>query len=137
MANMTPPSLLILILGFAITTQYCSADYVLVSPQALDSGDSLNYGPYRFTMQSDCNLVLYESGKAIWASNTYRKESTCYCKMQSDGNLVVYDQNRNVVWYSDSWMGDGGHYVLVLQEDGNVVVYGTARWSSHTYRVAV
>ncbi|XP_020274747.1 mannose-specific lectin-like [Asparagus officinalis] len=131
MAKMTPPPLLILILGLAITTQYCSADDVLLSPEALYSGRSLNYGPYMFTMQNDCNLVLYDSGNPIWASNTGGRGYNCRCVMQRDGNLVVYDQNNNAVWASGTSGGDG-NYVLVLQKDRNVVIYGPARWSTGT-----
>ncbi|ONK62615.1 uncharacterized protein A4U43_C07F5990 [Asparagus officinalis] len=134
MAKMTPPPLLILILGLSIATQYCSADDVLFSPEALysDSRPSLNYGYYNFTIQNDCNLVLYESGNPIWATNTGSLGRNCSCVMQSNGNLVVYNQNNYPVWRSNTNEDEDDKYALVLQSDRNVVLYGPALWSTRT-----
>jgi hypothetical protein len=67
-------------------------------------------------MQTDCNLVLYETSPAgartpIWASGTDRdtpdgaltpNAEGCYVVMQSDGNLVLYQTNGIWWWQSDT-----------------------------------
>ena len=40
-------------------------------------------------MQSDGNAVIYDSGKAVWATNTNGRGSAPYrIVMQRDGNLL-------------------------------------------------
>jgi len=111
----------------------CIGDNILYSPETLHSGNSLSWNSYELRMQSDCNLVLYECGRAIWATGTDGRGYNCRCTMQTDGNLVVYDQSNRAVWASGT-AGENGNYVLVLQKDRNLVIYGTARWASNTYR---
>jgi hypothetical protein len=66
-----------------------------------------------FSMQTDCNLVLYNSGTVVWASNTDENQADpqgyasgiyggCYAVMQTQGNLVVYAPNdgNKVLWAS-------------------------------------
>ena len=70
----------------------------------LDSSSSLS-------MQTDCNLVLYNSGTVVWASNTDESQADpqgyasgiyngCYAAMQSQGNLVIYLPNEE---YKQLW----------------------------------
>ncbi|KAJ0987833.1 hypothetical protein J5N97_006189 [Dioscorea zingiberensis] len=93
----------------------------------------MNYGPYEFIMQTDCNLVLYDRGKPAWASNTGGLAKNCYVVMQSDGNLVIYtNTNNKAVWASNTGR-DKANYVLVLQKDRNVVIYGPAIWATNTH----
>nr|AAA33552.1 dimeric mannose specific lectin protein precursor [Narcissus hybrid cultivar 2] len=82
-------------------------------------------------MQEDCNLVLYDLDKPIWATNTGGLDRRCHLSMQSDGNLVVYSPRNNPIWASNTG-GENGNYVCVLQKDRNVVIYGTARWATGT-----
>nr|AAA33362.1 lectin [Hippeastrum sp.] len=82
-------------------------------------------------MQQDCNLVLYDVDKPIWASNTGGLARDCHLNMQSDGNLVVYAPRNQVIWASNT-QGENGNYVCILQKDRNVVIYGTARWATGT-----
>nr|AAA33369.1 lectin [Hippeastrum sp.] len=83
-------------------------------------------------MQEDCNLVLYDVDKPIWASNTGGLAQDCHLDMQSDGNLVVYAPRNRAIWASNT-QGENGNYVCILQKDRNVVIYGTARWATGTY----
>ncbi len=54
-------------------------------------------------MQSDGNLVLAQSGKTLWASNTAGVGVGPYIlAMQIDGNLIVYDVNTINRWESKS-----------------------------------
>ena len=102
-------------------------------------------GSHILSMQSDGNLVLYNSktNNAIWASGTFNKGTPPYqFKYQSDGNLVLYDNTNKALWTSNT--NGRASDVLQLQEDGNLVVYagtpthtgtswsGNAIWASGT-----
>ncbi|KAK1298243.1 hypothetical protein QJS10_CPB14g01270 [Acorus calamus] len=101
---------------------------VLFSGDSLNAGQALNYGNYTFIMQSDCNLVLFDGGRAIWASNTAGQGSSCVLTMQYDANLVIYNTAGSPVWSSKTSRGRG-NYLCVLQNDRNVVIYGIAFWA--------
>nr|AMZ79761.1 agglutinin preproprotein [Allium obliquum] len=121
----------------SILTSTCMGRNILLNREWLYAGQSLEEGPYRFIMQDDCNLVLYEYSTPVWASNTgVTGRNGCRAVMQADGNFVVYDANSRTVWASNSRRGNG-NYILVLQEDRNVVIYGSDIWSTGTYRKKV
>lgn len=104
------------------------------------------------SMQGDGNLVIYTAaGKAVWASGTTGSGTANYLNMQADGNLVVYTSTAKPVWASgvsnadqlcapDSMALDqylqspNGQYKLLMQDDGNLVIYGNgkATWASNT-----
>ena len=106
-------------------------------------------------MQGDGNLVAYDAGgAALWSSGTYAPGAVL--AMQNDGNLVIYRPNGTAAWSSgsspsygvvpdrllagqrlapaQSLTSDNGIYELIMQEDGNMVVYGNGSpvWSSGT-----
>ncbi|KAI0512280.1 hypothetical protein KFK09_012919 [Dendrobium nobile] len=110
-----------------------SFNNVLSSGYPLNAGCSLVQGKYSFTMQYDCNLVLYESEVAIWSSQTDGKGSNCSLVLQNNGELFISPAAGIIVWRSETG-GEYGHFVLVLQPNGDVVVYGDAVWSTGTYR---
>ncbi|OVA04945.1 Bulb-type lectin domain [Macleaya cordata] len=97
----------------------------------LSSGQYLYNEPYKFIMQSDCNLVLYKNGAARWNSGTNGRGADCYVVLQNDGNLVILSGQGGVIWASQSNRGLNT-YRLVLQTDGNVVIYGGAIWATGT-----
>ena len=116
-------------------------------------------GGAAFIMQGDGNLVLYSTqGCAIWASNTAGNPGATLA-VQDDGNLVIYDTNGHPLWSSGtgpigskvtscgsmpagsglargaSVAACGGCFSLVMQGDGNLVMYqngGTAIWNTQT-----
>jgi hypothetical protein len=126
------------------------------------SGTQGNSGVYA-TMQADGNFVVYDkNNKALWHTHTYTQGASIL-KMQDDGNLVVYRNSDNgYTWYSatqfngtqiDNYIGtqlasgarlNAGDYLrssdyrytLVMQSDGNLVLYSADRhtvlWFSHT-----
>ncbi|CAA6656526.1 unnamed protein product [Spirodela intermedia] len=120
-----------LLILLCLLSSPCSARNTLRSGQTLFQRQSLNYNNYFFTMQSDCNLVLYDGG-AVWASGTNGRATNCRATMQSDGNLVIYTGNRPV-WASNT-NGGTADYVLILQPDRNVVIYDGSRaiWATGT-----
>jgi Cys-rich protein (TIGR01571 family) len=88
---------------------------------------------HRVCMQTDGNLVVYNSANgATWASNTSNQTVT-KCVMQADGNLVLYNGTAPV-WASNT--SNSGGNVLIMQDDGNLVIYkadGTsAVWATGT-----
>ena len=88
-------------------------------------------GRYHFAYQGDGNLVLYDGGVAIWASNTAGRAAGA-CVMQGDGNLVIYIPGGQPIWASNT-MTAGSH--LILQNDGNVVIYTPSNkpvWATNT-----
>ena len=105
------------------------------------------------TMQTDGNLVAYAPGpRPVWNTGTWGSGATRLA-LQDDGNLVLYRENRSPVWNTNTWPSPdalvGGHwlgvgqaivsrsgaYRLVMQTDGNVVVYGPygATWASMSF----
>ena len=118
-------------------------------------------------MQTDGNFVVYNatgttsSSNALWASGTDNNSGAAiYC--QNDGNLVIYAANGQAIWASNTWQSasaspgytgnltsgqqlvvggtltsSGGSYRLVLQYDGNLVLYQlnpwAALWATGTY----
>jgi hypothetical protein len=91
-------------------------------------------GRFVLSMQNDGNLVLYQSGTPLWASNTQGTDGQVAI-MQDDGNFLVKDSAWNTLWGSNTW-GHPGAYAAV-QDDGNLVVYGAPEnqqslWASGT-----
>jgi len=125
------PLLLLLIL-LLDPVSVCGQNNVLYSPEKLNPGDSLKNGGYSLVMHRGCNLVLYDNSEAIWSSNTNGQGTNCYCTMQRDGNFVLYSSQGNAIWSSGTWQGGSSHYVLVLQNDRNLVIYGPSRWATET-----
>ncbi|KAK1312660.1 hypothetical protein QJS10_CPA07g00496 [Acorus calamus] len=107
--NNNLPSILIsslMIMIISMSSSPCEAQKnTMFSGEVLGMQSSLWYGNYRLLMQAGCNLVLFDKGREVWSTNTGGKGSFCHLKMQSDANL----------------------------KDRNVVIYGTAFWSTKTY----
>ncbi|MQL85506.1 hypothetical protein Taro_018033 [Colocasia esculenta] len=133
--QLPPVPLVLLAVPLGLLSSPVAADEVLPSGQSLAPGQSLTNCGVTLSMQTDCALVLYDNGNAVWSSGTYGQGSNCQLSMQSDGNLVIYS-NGNAVWASNTQRGDG-NYVLVLQRDRNLVIYGSSIWATDTSRVAV
>ena len=97
----------------------------------LQPGDAL-FSPdvrYMLVMQTDGNLVLYDSviGNSLWHTNTYGHPGAT-ATMQTDGNFVVY-HNGTPLWHAGTYNNPGAY--LALQNDGNLKIYttqGTPIW---------
>jgi surface antigen len=113
-------------------------------------------------MQSDGNFVLFDkNGSAYWSSGTAGKGSS-YLTVQGDGDVVIYNSkgatystapgNYNtfaLLTYANSdhlgvygtlsqnqyLLSNDGRYALLMQSDGNLVLYGPGfhvLWTSGT-----
>jgi hypothetical protein len=96
----------------------------------------------QFFAQNDSNLVIYDTGLANWAINRDRLRSIpfgrtlvgSYLVMRQDGNLAFVGLSASNVdgtccLQTDMWTsGTSGHPFsrLVMQNDGNLVVYDTS-----------
>ena len=111
--------------------------------------------------QTDGNLVVYTGqNKPLWASGTNGKPAASVV-MQNDGNLVIYDSGNHPLWASNTVVptqpakathgdrltpGQGlmpgssiasanGRFSFIMQNDGNLVLYGPGHaplWASNT-----
>ena len=95
--------------------------------EALYAGDALTSpnGLYTFVYQGDGNLVLYgPASSPMWSSNTGGQPAGL-CRLVSnakDGTRVtIYKPGMIILWQSPE--NDYKAGTLVVQDDGNVVVY--------------
>ncbi|KAL5721723.1 hypothetical protein ACHQM5_005331 [Ranunculus cassubicifolius] len=127
---------LLLLLIITILSPFCNAASSLFTSQSLNANQVLRTGSFTFRMQSDCNLVLYDGARAVWASNTQGRGTNCFVTLQDDGNLVVYlPPDRRVIWASNTARERSTGYELRLQSDRNLVIYGPNRavvWATNT-----
>ncbi|RPE84966.1 MULTISPECIES: peptidoglycan DD-metalloendopeptidase family protein [unclassified Curtobacterium] len=85
-------------------------------------------------MRTDGNLVQKVSGRVVWQSRTGGHPGA-WAELQSKGNFVIWtrDASRKKVALWTSRTGTAGSGNLLVQVDGNVVLYGakdTRVWSS-------
>ncbi|WP_298309191.1 hypothetical protein [uncultured Erythrobacter sp.] len=89
-------------------------------------------GQFRLVMQGDGNLVLYQGGAALWASNTVGSGAN-RAIMQADGNLVLRTSSNTPVWATGTHRNHCAR--LQIQNDGNVVIYSknsAVLWATNT-----
>jgi len=110
----------------------------LLPNERLSPGQSLTSQDGRFTLilRGDGNLVLYQGSMVLWKTNTVGLTPGFLGQQGSDGNLVLYVPGLDgprAVWNA----GTAGHpnNRLVLQDDGNLVVYdgGAVVWATYTF----
>ncbi|ETS82698.1 hypothetical protein PFICI_04574 [Pestalotiopsis fici W106-1] len=96
--------------------------------ESLEQAHALYSENKRFclVMQEDCNLVLYdrhENHRVMWASNTVRElVKLPLLQLGTDGILVISDRGYEQ-WKSDNTGEGNENSILVVQDDGNVVIY--------------
>ncbi len=97
---------------------------------------------YFLLFQEDGNLVVYKvmgnnMVKGVWNTHTNGK-AIKKCVFQGDGNLVLYDYTNKAIWAALYNPGPNNFNpspypatVLVMQSDGNLVIYGANIGSKH------
>jgi hypothetical protein len=103
--------------------------------QRLEAGQTVTSpnGLYRFTYQSDGNLVLYGPGGAMWDSRT-SGAPVGFCIMEADGNLVIHGPENSQLWATGTDGNPGSH--LLVQDDGSAVICrpdSSAAWDTDTF----
>ncbi|KAJ3322995.1 hypothetical protein HDV06_002441 [Boothiomyces sp. JEL0866] len=110
----------------------------------LYSGYSLYSADYNVwvSMQSDCNLVVYRSNynggrDVLWASNTVGQGNGQLCNLvlgPENGVLGIYRGTDNslvkTLWTNPNGNNDD-YYYLVMQSDGNFVLYAQGKFPSN------
>lgn len=96
-------------------------------------------GMFKLVNQADGNLCIYnQDGKVTWSSGT-RGKGVGHLYLQRTGNLVLYNTDGEVarpgapIWSSNR-VWTPGPYRLVMQDDGNLVIYGphhNLTWASN------
>lgn len=121
------------------STNTVAAPGVAGALTALTSGDSMlpvtslfsPNGNFELRLQADGNVVVYQAGVPLWATNTAGSGATELI-MQLDGNLVLLN-GSTPIWASRT-NGHPGAY-LQLQNDGNLVVVWLATYRSNSLRI--
>jgi len=111
-------------------------------------GDKIvsNKGRFTVIMQTDCNLVLYDSAKgkggydpsaSTWASGTWVDGTpSCYAEVESNGTLSVFRSNAIVYKTPQAAVSSSlAPLFFVIQDDGNFVAYQCTApyWASNTW----
>lgn len=90
---------------------------------------------YALILQGDGNFVLYiDGGSALWASNTGDYRKAVKGLLQDDGNLRLFDESNREKWSSRTGGEGNASSVLIIQDDGNVVINsdGKVIWETET-----
>lgn len=109
---------------------------LLTNNQSLRSAN----GNYTLTTQTDGNVVLAKTnGQILWHANSYGKGGRTFGLNDVTGQAEIYGTNGQVVWQSPTTYVKNSSSVypgiLVLQDDGNLVLYtnaGQAVWNTGT-----
>ena len=90
-------------------------------------------GYYKFIHQKDDNLEILCNGDKIWESHTKGKSTDRF--YIAKGGLALYDTDKKVIWQTGPWRGDTNPETVIMQNDGNFVMYdknGNAIWELGT-----
>jgi hypothetical protein len=129
------------------------------SGRALWNSKTAGHPGANLVVQGDGNIVIYYNGKALWNTRTVGTVVNRLV-MQDDGNLMAYTGSGGHEWasntaghptysfkgtatlqagqrlYSKEYLRSGDkRYALLMQEDGNLVLYGPGYhvlWNSRT-----
>ncbi|THU46305.1 hypothetical protein C4D60_Mb09t03520 [Musa balbisiana] len=102
---------------------------VLFSSEMLYENAKLVTRDYSLLMKDDCNLVLVKASVGvIWQSGTAGRGLHCFLRLDHRGQLAVASD----YYYKNLWSSNNalsiGDYVLLLQINGQAVVYGPMVW---------
>ncbi|KAH0459060.1 hypothetical protein IEQ34_011874 [Dendrobium chrysotoxum] len=103
---------------------------VLFSSQILHENSKLTSRDYTLEITKDCNLEFTKASVGVvWQSETKGKGQHCFVRLDNHGRLAVVNDRYKVLW-SSKRVGVEGEYVLVVQINGQAVVYGPVVWST-------
>ncbi|XP_078435658.1 mannose-specific lectin-like [Wolffia australiana] len=101
-----------------------AANYIY-SGQFLAPGQALVAGGFALVMERDCSLTLKRSpGITLWSSGTSPPGiNSCITRLETNGQLDIYAGPQRPVWSTPA-RKDIGRYVIILEADGSLVIYG-------------
>jgi arabinan endo-1,5-alpha-L-arabinosidase len=108
---------------------YLMHDYgpTLPTPYRIFSEDYLQSSndDFRLIVQQDCNLVerRLSDSHVVWSSGTFGYGGNCRLVMQSNGVLALFDDGGVQRWHAQTNGVTANENRLVVQNDGNFVVY--------------
>uniref|UniRef100_A0A671XZL8 Mannose-specific lectin-like n=2 Tax=Sparus aurata TaxID=8175 RepID=A0A671XZL8_SPAAU len=118
--------------GFSFCYRIMSQN-ALLKNEELQRGEHLvsNNGRWKAVFQDDANFVIYDDGKAVWASDT-NGSGGFRLRMQGDCNLVIYDRGAVAKWATNTYQPNEVHMCrVVLTDDGKLELYRDEHiWSS-------
>ena len=102
----------------------------------MEKGNSIKSenGVFELILRESGNLELICRDTLIWESSTANSDVDVF-QYKSNGNLVISRKNGTYAWESKTVCDEKPSDRLVLQNDGNVVLYagGEAKWSTKTH----
>ncbi|KAL0906281.1 hypothetical protein M5K25_024761 [Dendrobium thyrsiflorum] len=105
---------------------------ILFSGQVLYNNGKLSDNGYSFIMKDDCELALENSnGLVSWSTWTKGNGQNCFARLSYKGELAVRADDYEPVW--SSWASEEapiGEYVLLMQQNGEAVIYGPEVWTN-------
>ncbi|KAK8950720.1 Mannose-specific lectin 2 [Platanthera zijinensis] len=107
-----------------------SARNLMFPSQVLYEDSKLANGEHVLAIKDDCNLELVKAtAGVIWESGTKGRGINCFLRLDHRGQIAVLDDGFKVQWSSKAAEADG-LYCLIVQNDGQAVVYGPVTWST-------
>lgn len=110
----------------------------LTAGQTMKVGDKLTSPNqvYELILQGDGNLVLLgglpSASTVLWAAGTAENFAD-HATLQEDCNFVLYSTSGKVLWATGTNAAGRTAPVLILQDDGNLVLYATTSfWATNT-----
>ncbi|KAL0906280.1 hypothetical protein M5K25_024760 [Dendrobium thyrsiflorum] len=105
---------------------------ILFSGQVLYNNGKLSDNGYSFIMKDDCELALENcNGLVSWSTWTKGNGQNCFARLSYKGELAVRADDYEPVW--SSWASEEapvGEYVLLMQQNGEAVIYGPEVWTN-------
>lgn len=89
-------------------------------------------GRFTFVNQGDGNVVLYKQGRPLWASRTNQPNKAGKLCLLPTGWLALHNPKQQLSWVSHRQKIGKGPFFLVIQDDGNAVIYGSTGPVWHT-----
>ena len=104
--------------------------------EILEKGSSIESknGVYKLILRESGKLELMCNDTSLWSSETKNPDVDVF-QYQSNGNLVIRKADGTCLWESKTMHDVNPPDRLVLQDDGNLVLYAgnTSKWHTNTY----
>ena len=104
--------------------------------EILEKGSSIESknGVYKLILRESGDLELMCNDTSLWSSKTKNPDVDVF-QYQSNGNLVIRKADGTYLWESKTMHDVNPPDRLVLQDDGNLVLYAgnTSKWHTNTY----